>query len=279
MSADVILVDCTWIRVSLSVHWRDVEMSRGVKWKMFKIQSCTTRRSNYFGRWFSFFDLLIFTFVKTFSMLGGLQHPLSSLTRKTSAFLWNIFDFLIILETIFWFHVKNFKDKSSLNRDSLLNENLQPMIVVSRLNRNWIELWKGVVWYIRKKLGRKAKSRRKCCKKSFLVEKKETETSPKRRSRVQQQHMKPKRKERRARVGLPENSQLKVKKCAIWFWSRLFLLLAQPEQKDDLTCCCNKTRSTTRLKATSKFTWNCIFQLISFMRSVTSERGKTVRLN
>lgn len=35
------------------------------------------------------------------------------------------------------------------------------MIVASRLNRNWIQLWKGVVWYIQKKLGAEKNAKKK----------------------------------------------------------------------------------------------------------------------
>lgn len=35
------------------------------------------------------------------------------------------------------------------------------MIVASRLNRNWIQLWKGVVWYIQKKLGAAKNAKKK----------------------------------------------------------------------------------------------------------------------
>lgn len=69
----------------------------------------------------------------------------------------------------------------------------ESMIAVSRLNRNWIELWKGVVWYIQRN---SEKSWRKTERKEKTQ--RARETSKRLNSSVVQrtQHMKPKRKER-----------------------------------------------------------------------------------
>lgn len=66
------------------------------------------------------------------------------------------------------------------------------------------------------------------------MEKKETETSRKAEPSAAATHETETERETR---GLPESSQLKVKKV-IWFWSRsFFFAFAQPEQIYDLTCC------------------------------------------